>query len=160
MRLSPIPKHADLCIEMPENRLVFENVASMLYTALWEQYERLGYRLVTKRSASHVLRVKIKNIVTGHKFLSSDLLTYGIRKRVVLEAVLSAFRDGVLASKIFTFSVFVPKAKDHVLNSSFVDFENKNLFERAAYKVEQYFRSHINESGGCEVKGISATGKK
>lgn len=140
-----IPLH----IEMPENKIVFENLSSLVYDVLWQHFSSVGFRLCGKKEASYSLKVTIKNIDTGYKFLSPDLLTYATNMKIDLFCELHDLREDIVnkekkvTKKTFTFRPLVHKAKDYVENSLFTYVEYRRLFEREVYKIDHYFREKM-----------------
>lgn len=131
-------------IEMPQNKLAFENLSTALYDALWEHFSRVGYQLCCSKGGAYTLRATIKDINSSqNKFLSPDLLTYASRIRVELLCQLLDHDDKIIATKTFICSSLIPKAKDYVANSGFEDFEYKKLFNRYAPKIDYYFRKFL-----------------
>ena len=136
---------APLSIEMPENKLVFENVSALVYDAVWSHFDRVGYHLVDKRDAHYSLQITVKDVSSVYKFLSPDLLTYAERIKVELFCRVVDEQNKVVAKKLFLVSTLLSKAKDHVENSVFSDFEYRRLFEQQAYKIDHYFRPFLQK---------------
>lgn len=136
-------KDIPLRIEMPENKLVFENLAPIVYDALWNHFNRVGFRLVDRAGDCYALKVTIKNVDSPYKFLSPDLLSYSVKMKIDLLCRLFDKNEKLCAQKMFSFTTLVSKARDHVMNSSFIDFSYRRLLEREAYKIDQYFRSFL-----------------
>ncbi len=134
--------HTPIFIQMPENVLVFDNISSTVYKSLWDYFEQLGYRLADSECGAFVLKVKVKQLEPIHKFISPDVLTYG--QRIKLELFCSAFdsKQKLLVQKNFIFSSLLCKPKNPILNTDFLEFEYCKLLQRAAPKIEQYFRSY------------------
>lgn len=132
-----------LCLEMPQNKFVFENMSSMVYDALWNHFERVGYKLIENREDCFVLKVTIADSSSVHKFVSADLLRYATKEQVTLLCELFDEDDVLLAKKTFICRAFVPRAKEYVENSSFSDFEYRRLFDRYAPKIDYYFRPYL-----------------
>ena len=148
-----------LFLEMPENKVVFENMSSLVYDCLWRHFDRVGYRLVDQSTASHSLHVTIKDVDSSYKFLSPDLLTYAVKMKIVLLCRLYDASEGhrpasgrkpalkkIIARKEFTLSTLIPKAKEYVANSKFSEFEYRRLLEQQAYRIDQYFRPFLQTS--------------
>ena len=131
-----------LYIEMPENKIVFENLSPMVYDVLWRHFSRVGFRLCDKKDAWYYLKITIKNVETDYRFLSPDLLTYAIKMKIDLLCELRD-REKNIAKKMFSFRTLIPKAKDYVANSLFTHVEYRRLFEREAYKIDHYFREKM-----------------
>lgn len=152
MRQDELSK-VSLFIEVPQNRLVFDNLSSVVYDALWNHFDRVGYDLVKSSTNTSVantsvantsaLRVTIKKVDSPDKFLSPDLLVYAVKTRVELLCELFDAGDKLVAKKLFVMSCLISKAKDHVVNSNFYDYKYKKLFERYAPKIDHYFRPFL-----------------
>ena len=130
-------------IEMPKNAMVFENIAPLVYEALWNHFDRVGFDVVDKPHNSFILSVSIENIEPAYKFISTDLLTYAFRVGMKVSCKLYDKNKNVLAQKLFYFSTIVSKPKRSVLLSSFLDFEYKRLLERNVSQIDYYFRPFI-----------------
>lgn len=135
-----VPSNISLFLEMPQNKLVFENLSAMLYDSLWNHFDRVGYSLKATKKNCYSLKVTIKDVDSSYKFLSPDLLTYAVKAKVELLCQLFDQQGRLKAEKVFHCSSLVSRAKDYVQNSSFYDFEYKKLFERYASKIDYYFR--------------------
>ena len=61
---------ASLSIEMPENKLVFENLSALVYDAVWSHFDRVGYHLVDNRDARYSLQITVKDVRSVYNFLS------------------------------------------------------------------------------------------
>ena len=146
-----LPTHtAALSIEMPENKLVFENISALVYDSVWSHFDRVGYHLVDTRDARYSLQITVKDVSSVYKFLSPDLLTYAERIKIelfcrVVDEESQTEENKVVAKKLFLFSALFSKAKDHVENSVFSDFEYRRLFEQQAYKIDHYFRPFLRK---------------
>jgi len=138
-----LKRNASVCIEMPENKLVFENVSSIVYDALWNHFDRVGYKLGEKNNSDYFLKTVVKDVGSSYKFLSPDLLTYAVKMRIKLYCELVDKNDKILAKKESCFRTLVSKAKDYVENSKFFDFEYRRLLERQVYKIDKYFKRFI-----------------
>ncbi|MBU1007527.1 hypothetical protein KKA53_00375 [Candidatus Dependentiae bacterium] len=139
-------KEIRLCLEMPENKLVFENLSPIVYDALWCHFDRVGFKLVDTLGDCHVLKVTVKKNDSPYKFLSPDLLSYSVKMKIDLLCRLFDRNEKLCAQRLFSFTTLVSKAKDHVMNSGFIDFEYCRLFEREAYRIDQYFRPFLLKS--------------
>lgn len=139
------PSDSSIYIEMPDNKLVFENISSIIYEAISRHYNRVGYKISSTRKDSYVLKTLIKKIDSSHKFLSPDLLTYSTKMRVDLFCELLDEKNVSVAKKVFSFTTLLSKAKDYVANSKFTEFEYKRLFENNIYKIDHYFRKYFLE---------------
>ena len=138
-----VPSSVSLCLEMPQNKLVFENLSAMLYDSLWDHFDRVGYSLQGRKNSCYSLKVTIKNVDTSYKYLSPDLLTYAEKIRIELLCQLFDESNILRRQKTFLCSSLMPVAKDYVENSKFSDFEYRKLFERYAPKIDYYFRPFL-----------------
>jgi len=134
-----------LHIEMPQNKLVFENFSALVYDSLWNHFDRVGYHLTKENGSGYTLKITIKDVGSAYKFLSPDLMMYNVRKEVKLLCELFDDHNHLKAKKLFSFSIMIPKSKDYVVNSSFSDFKFRRLFERYAHKVDQYLRPFLRK---------------
>jgi hypothetical protein len=144
-----------LYIEMPKNKVVFENISSMVYDALWSHFLRVGFLLVGKKNNCYSLKVTVKKVENDYKFLSPDLLSYATKVRIELFCQLLDYKDKTVAEKTFTFGTLVSKAKRHVENATFSDFEYRRLIERDAYKIDQYFRPLLVKKPRTTTPGVN-----
>lgn len=142
-------KRVELALSMPDNKLVFENLSPMVYEVLWNHFERVGFTLVKGGGGCHTLKVKVVGIDsckgdgTSYKFLSPDLLTYATKVKIDLLCQLFDKNDHLCVQKVFSFSTLVSKAKEHVANSSFTDFEYRQMLEHEVYKIDHFFRPFL-----------------
>jgi len=132
-----------LFIEMPENKLVFENLSPIVYDSLWNHFDRVGFTLVDSPRDCYVLKVAIKDVDSPYKFLSPDLLSYAVKMKIELLCQLFNKDQTMCVQKVFSFTTLISKAEDHVVNSSFIDFEYRRLLEREIHKIDHYFRPFL-----------------
>lgn len=125
---------------MPKNKLVFENVAPLVYDALWNHFHRVGFTMVDSKKEGYTLRVVIQDVDSSYKFLSPDLLTYAVKMKIELLCQLFDYNHVVKAKKLFTFATLISKPKRYVDNSAFTDFEYRCLLERQVHKIDHFFR--------------------
>ena len=135
--------HQPIFIEMPQNKLVFENLSSLAYESLSSNFFRLGFRLFDDKKNCFYLRTMVENLDTDYKFLSPDLLTYTEKIRIDLNCQLFDYNDKLLSEKKFSFSTFISKSKDYSDNSSFLDFEYRKLLDRESYRIAKYFKKFL-----------------
>lgn len=149
-KFSMLQEQIHLCVEIPKNNIVFENISPMLYEVLWKHFSRVGFLLVDKKDVArngvkhdtgcYSLGVEIKNVDTNYKFLSPDLLSYASKVKIELLCKLYNRNNELCAQKLFIFRTLISNAKDFVENSTFTDYEYRRLFERNVHKIDQYFR--------------------
>ena len=129
-----------LFIKMPANTLVFENISHLLHTTLVYHFKRVGYPLAQQAHDGYTLALSIKALTPTQKYVSPDVLLFHARLKLELTCELYNFNNLLIKQKTFCFSTLISKPINPILNSSFLDFEYKKLFERAAPKIEQYIR--------------------
>jgi len=132
-----------LFIHMPENKLVFRNLSPMVFQTIWNHFDRVGFTMVTKNKDCFSLNVTIQELTSTHKFLSADVLTYGVRMKITLLCQLFDFHGTLAAQKTFSFSTFISKSKDHVLNDVFLEHEYEKLLQRRVPQIDHYFRPYL-----------------
>jgi hypothetical protein len=130
-------------ISMPENVLTFDNISPLVYKTMWKYFRRVGYVLTDNEGEAFTFKVKIKNLRPENKFISPDILLYNIRIKIELLCSVFDKDKKLLAQKTFSFYKLISKPRNSILNSDFMDFEYRKLLERAAPKVEQYFRKYF-----------------
>ena len=135
--------HDSIFIPMPKNALVFDNISSVFYQALFLAYKRLGYELETEPGDSFVLKTKINSLEPVEKFISQDLLLYNVRIGVVISCRLFDKNNRFIAEKVFESSRLVSYSIDPIHNSKFLEFEYKRLMDRISIKIERYFRGYL-----------------
>jgi hypothetical protein len=52
----------NLCLDMPQNKLVFENMSPLVYEALWNHFNRVGYHLVDKKRRVTLFLLRLKTL--------------------------------------------------------------------------------------------------
>jgi len=139
-------KDIPLCIAMPNNPIVFENWAPLVYDALYDHCQRLGYNLVDKQSQGYTLAITIKNMTTPIKLVSPDIVLLHYRIKLDLEAQLLDFNQHVVAKKLFVFTRVLSESQDPTLDTAFTDYEYRRLLEHAAPKIERYFRPYLSKA--------------
>jgi len=141
-------KKADvpLFIEMPKNNLVFDNISPCAYQALYQHFQRLGYRLVNHHHDGYVLKIKIKNLDFLNKLISPDVLLFHATIRIELLCQLFNFDNKLITEKTFSCPSLISKPRSPILNSDFLEFTYNRLFTRTAPKIEQYIRPFLLEA--------------
>ncbi len=137
---------APVFIAMPTNSLVFDNMSPILYDALFKYYMRLGYPLVTRPGDTFVLKTNIEKLEPVENFISRDLLIYNVRIGLKFKCKLFDVNNNLIAKKYFEIFRIVSLPKDPLNNTSFLNYEYKNLAQRAVLKVERYFRKYFLEN--------------
>lgn len=135
--------HIPLFIGMPNNPLVFDNFSPVLYQGLHHHFLRIGYDLVNSSRDGYTLRIQIKKLEPSQKFVSQDVVLMHSVINCQLECTLLDFNKHNVAGKTFFFSALLSRSKNPILNSDFTDFEYKRLSERAAPKIERFFRPYL-----------------
>lgn len=135
--------HIPIFIEMPSNPLVFDDIAPLVYQSLHNHMLRVGYDLVDHPSKGYVLATKIKSLEPVNKLVSPDIVLFNYTVRIELDCSLLDFNGVVLTQKSFFLSSLISKPKNPTLNSDFLDFEYKRLFERSLPRVERFFRKYL-----------------
>lgn len=129
-----------ICIKMPSNSFVFDNISPLLHTALVHHFKRIGYTLVQQEQNGYVLTIVIKNLSIAQNYISPDILPFHANIKLELLCLVHNFAGSQIAQKVFYFSTLISKPINPILNSSFVDFEYKKLCDRSAIKIEQFIR--------------------
>lgn len=132
-----------LFIQMPTNVVVFDHLSPLVYQALHRHFMRIGYVLVDQPDHGYVLHIDIKRLDQTNKLISPDIVLLHYTLRLELACTLFNFNHNVVAQNKFFFSSLISKPRNPILNSDFLDFEYKRLLERAAPKIEYYFRSYL-----------------
>jgi hypothetical protein len=136
----PEVKQNKMFIQMPRNPHVFENVAPLVYDALWNHFARVGFKVVDNERDAYMLSVVIQKVEPEYRFISPDLLTYAFKLEIQILCKLFDENKKLCAQKTFYFSTMVSKPKKSVLLSAFLNFEYKRLLERCVAQIDYYFR--------------------
>ncbi len=132
-----------LFLEFPQNDLVFENVAPLIYDVFMGHFERIGYNLVVKSTNGYTLRVIIRSLDPIYKYVSPDVVLFHATIKLELLVQLLNFKKDMIAQKTFLFTSLISKPQNPILKSDFLDFEYTRLLKKAAPKVEQFFRPFL-----------------
>lgn len=130
-------------ISIPVNNQVYENINSIVYDALIEYFELVGYRISTNSSNAYTLNVTIKNLDPVQKYVSPDILLFNSTIKIELECQLLNFNKDVVTTSSFYFYHMVSKPKSPVVNSDFLDFEYKRMLKRSTPQIEQKLRPYL-----------------
>ncbi|MFH1644289.1 MAG: hypothetical protein ABIA74_03875 [bacterium] len=130
-------------IDMPKNRLVFENISPIIYKAFYDHFVRVGFNLDEKNNPKFILKIEVKKLDAFGKIISPDILSYGFNLKLELACSLFNENNKLIKEKEFQVSTAVFKPRDPILNSNFYTVSYKKLAYRAAIKVEQYFRKYF-----------------
>ncbi|MFA6263298.1 MAG: hypothetical protein WCW33_01740 [Candidatus Babeliales bacterium] len=133
-------------LEIPHNPLVFDNVSPLITEALHHHYLRIGYCIVNTSHDGYTLRLRVKALDPTSKLVSPDIVLMHTKIRCELECILLDFGHQIVAQKTFSFFTLISKSKNPILNSDFIDFEYRRLFERAAPQIERFFRPYLVEA--------------
>ncbi len=132
-----------LFIEIPRNTHTFDNLSPLAYEALHKHFTRVGYNLVDRPECGHTLRVIIKRLEPQCKLVSPNIILLHYSARLELDCMLLDFNHTMVARKTFFFSSLISKPRNPIINSDFIDFEYRRLFERSIPKIEHFFRPHL-----------------
>lgn len=135
--------HIPVFLEMPRNPLVFDNISPLLSEALHHHFLRIGYCLVNTSRDGYTLRVRAKALEPVTKLVSPDVVLMHTKIRCEFECILLDYAQQVVAQKTFSFFTLISKSKNPILNSDFIDFEYRRLFQRAAPQIEHFFRPYL-----------------
>ncbi len=127
-------------IEMPQNAVVFEHLAPMIYEELWDHYYRAGYSMRDSGGGVFTLRSKIRAADEIAKLVSPDVLTYGFKAYLELWCQLRDGDNRPVAEKVFKIYQWVHKPKDPIMNALYYKAQLRGLLRRAAAKIDYYFR--------------------
>ncbi len=130
-------------IQMPRNTTVFDNISPLLYQAMHHHYMHVGYILVGQPSDGYTMRIYVKRLDPINKLISPDIILFHYTVRLELECMLLNFKQELVTQKKFLFSTLISEPRNPILNSDFMDYYYKRLLERAAPKIEHYFRSFL-----------------
>ncbi len=130
----------EICIEMPQNAVVFEHLAPMVYEELWDHYYRAGYTMNESGAGVFTLRSKIRASDEIAKLVSPDVLTYGFKAYLELWCQLRDGDDKPVAERVFKIYQWVHKPKDPIMNTLYYKAQLRGLLRRAAAKIDYYFR--------------------
>lgn len=130
-------------IEMPRNALVFDNISPLLYQSLHSHMLRVGYILVNSSDKGYTLRTNIKSLDPVNKLVSPDIILFNYTVKIEIECYLLDFNQQIVAQNTFFLSSLISKPKNPILNSDFLDFEYKRLFERSSPRIERFFRTYL-----------------
>ena len=130
----------EICIEMPQNAVVFEHLAPMVYEELWDHYYRAGYTMNESGFGVFTLRTKIRLADEIAKLVSPDVLTYGFKARLELWCQLRDGDDRPVAERVFKMYQWVHKPKDPIMNALYYKAQLRGLLRRASAKIDYHFR--------------------
>ena len=131
-----------LFIQMPTNKMVFNNISSIVYDGLYNQFDSVGFNLVSDSNVDFVFKTDVKIIGNDNKIISPDVLVYGFRIKLVIVCELY-FQQRLIKKKKFFFYRLLYKPIDPALIDTFLDFEYKWLIQKASVKIDQYFRPYF-----------------
>jgi len=138
-------KRVPIFITMPENSFVFENIAPVVYQEIAHHFIRVGYKLTNNKNHGYSLKITIKDLSPVQKYISPDMLLFHSKIKLELLCQLYNFAGKLVRQKTFCFSTLISKARNPILNSSFLEFEYKKLMMRSAPQVEQHFRPLLQD---------------
>jgi hypothetical protein len=129
-------------ISLPKNLIVFENVSPIVYKGIWGYFHNLGYNLVNNDKNAYALTIKIKSLEPTTKYISSDVILYSMEVKMELECTAFDKNKKQIAQKKFNFFTLISKPQNTILNPGVFEYEYARLVQRAAPKIEQYFRKY------------------
>ena len=153
MKRQELPKsiaaqRINLFIAMPKNVVVFEDLAPLLYTELWDHFQRVGYHLVSQPLGCCRLETKLKALDERGKLVSPDVLTYGFQVRMLIEYKLFDSAGMLLDKKTLPAYRWIFKSQNPVLHHHYLRQQYRDLFTRVAPMLEQQVRRHILKGQG------------
>lgn len=131
---------APLCIAMPDNPLVFEDIAPLMYQALWDHFQRVGYRLSTKSSQAFVLQLTLRNLESVDKLISPDIQPYGFRTILTVNCKIFCPDKQLVGERTFTFNKWVYKPAEPRNFRDYLVFFYKQLCETAVVPIDHFTR--------------------
>jgi len=135
--------NSSIFIEMPENVLVFENIADTIYTCIWRRFKQLGYNLIKTNKNAFTLKIKIKGLANLHKLVSSDVIMYSEQMKLELLCKIFDKNNKLIIEKNFYFPFMRYKAKRAIMDPDYFKYTLREIMEkRAAPKIERYLRKY------------------
>lgn len=139
-----IKNNKPIFIAMPQSSFSFENITPQVYTALVQQFRRMGYYLVSSvQESDYSLVTTINDLSFMRRYISPDVLLFNYSLKLDLSCLLYDGSKKLIKEKKFIVSTLVSKAKSPILNSSFFAFESKKLYLSVSSQIELYFRSYL-----------------
>ena len=132
-----------LSIAMPQNKHVLFNISPLIYSALYQQFEKVGYQLQSSVGSGYLLKTEILEFEGAEKFISPDFLTYGSRLKLVILVQLFSTDGTFLVEKIITESAVFLRPKKSVFNSSYLEFTTERMLRMVALRIEQQLRPYM-----------------
>ncbi|MBY0353072.1 hypothetical protein K2W90_01790 [Candidatus Babeliales bacterium] len=139
--------HVPLFIPVPLSKFTFRDISTLIYQSMSDHCARVGHTLVTQAQNGYSLHIEVKDLSSLRKFVSPDVLLFHTTVRLELACSLYNFTQELIAQKTFHFSTLISKARNPIINSSFLTFEYKQLMNQAAPKIERYFRRFLKKDG-------------
>lgn len=134
-----IPFH----ISMPQNKHVLFNISPLIYNALYQQFDRIGYCMKTIDTTGFVLKTEVLEFEGIEKLISPDFLIYGSRLRLVLQVQLCDDAGRILVEQCFSQSTVFLRPKKSVFNSSYLEFVTGRLLRMLALRIENQLRTYM-----------------
>lgn len=139
--------YVPLFITVPLNKFTFRDISALIYQSITDHCARVGHTLVTKAQNGYSLHIEVKDLSSLRKFVSPDVLLFHTTVQLELACSLYNFAQELVAQKTFRFSTLISKARNPIINSSFLTFEYKQLMNQAAPKIERHFRRFLKKDG-------------
>jgi len=138
--------YVPVCIQMPQNKFVFENVAPIVYEEITNHFNRAGLKLANHSCQGYTIKIKINKLSPTYKYVSPDLLLCHSFIKIELDCKLYNFVGKMISQKTFFFSTLISKPRNPIINSSFLDFQYRKLMKKSAPKIEHYFRPMLKNN--------------
>ncbi|MFH1831940.1 MAG: hypothetical protein ABH827_04015 [bacterium] len=139
-------EYVPVFVSMPQSNFVFENVAPLMYQALFQHFQKVGYTLACQENNGYALKTIIKKIDPYQKYVSPDVLVFHLEVKLELHCQLYNFARKLVTEKTFYFSTLICKPRNPILTSSFLIFEYEKLMKRSVPRIEQYFRPYLKDA--------------
>lgn len=154
--IQKIKHDTHLFISMPESSFTFEHIQSNLYTALAQQFRRMGYHLVDNpKSSDYSLETVVNDYSSTRRYVSPDILLFSYSLKLDITCSLYDGAGVLIKEKKFSMATLVSKAKNPIMNSSFLVYEGKKIFQSIAPQIELYFRSFLLHEQKKSPEGLS-----
>jgi hypothetical protein len=140
-------EYVPVFVSMPESNFVFDNIAPIVYQALFQHFQKIGYTVVCQENNGYVLKTIIKKLDPYQKYVSPDVLLFHSEITLEVHCQLYNFVQKLVAEKTFCFSTLISKPRKPTLTSNFLIFEYEKLMRRSAPRIEQFFRPYLKDTG-------------
>lgn len=140
-----------LFVAMPSNHRIFDNLAPLLYEAVYKRFTSSGWTLVQNAGDGYQLKINITEWKPQHRFISKDVVLLHEQRNFGLIYRLYNFTHDIVFEQKQSYTVLLSRPQNPLMNTQFMHFELEQLFGRIARDIERSIRQFLAKRADDDV---------